>query len=128
MEDTRTAYPPAPAVSTAWRLPVSAAALAGFALVAVVRALTLPKSLWELDEFLFARGIVHFDPLAHQPHPPGYPLLVGLGKLFNFVFHDPFASLVALSFVSSLVGYGALVAAFRRIAGSREGERVAVAG
>src|SRR5215203_53016 len=123
MEDTRTEYPPAPAVSTG-----STVALAGFALVAVVRALTLPKSLWELDEVLFARGVERFDPLGHRPHPPGYPLLVALGKLLNLVFHDPFISLVALSFVSSLVGYGALVAAFRRIAGGAAGERVAVIG
>ena len=92
-----------------------------------MRALTLPRSLWEMDEVLFARAIERFDPLSHRPHPPGYPLLVGLGKAFNLVFHDPFVSLVALSFVSSLVGFVALVAAFRRIAGEGS-ERVAVAG
>jgi len=106
---------------------ISATALAGFAAVLLARALTLPRSLWEMDEVLFARAIEHFDPLSHRPHPPGYPLLVGLGKLFDLVFHDPFTSLVALSFVSSLVGYVALVAAFRRIAGEGS-ERVAVAG
>lgn len=107
---------------------LSPAALAGFAAVALARALTLPKSLWEMDEVLFARAVERFDPLSHRPHPPGYPLLVGLGKLLDLVFHDPFASLVALSFVSSLVGYWALVAAFRRIAGGQDAERVAVAG
>jgi len=105
----------------------SPAVLAGFAAVVLVRVLTLPRSLWEMDEVLFARAVEHFDPLSHRPHPPGYPLLVGLGKAFNLVFHDPFVSLVALSFVSSLVGYAALVAAFRRIAGEGS-ERVAVAG
>jgi hypothetical protein len=114
-------------VSIAPRRRVSPAALAGFAAVVLVRALTLPRSLWEMDEVLFARAIERFDPLSHRPHPPGYPLLVGLGKAFNLVFHDPFVSLVALSFVSSLVGYVALVAAFRRIAGEGS-ERVAVAG
>ena len=89
--------------------------LAGFVLVALVRALTLPRTLWEMDEVLFARAVEKFDPLGFQPHPPGYPLLVGLGKLINLAFHDPFASLVALSLLSSLVGYWALVAAFRRI-------------
>lgn len=113
-------------MSTARR--ISATALAGFALVAVVRALTLPESLWELDEALFARAVVEFEPLIHRPHPPGYPLLAGLGKLFDLVFRDPFTSLVALAFVSCLVGYAALVAAFRRIDGGPESERVAVAG
>lgn len=106
-------------------------ALAGFMLVAVARALTLPETLWELDEALFSRAVVEFEPLIHRPHPPGYPLLAGLGKLFNLVFRDPFTSLVALAFVSSLVGYAALVATFRRIGGSPAGSdnrRVAVAG
>ncbi len=114
-------------MSIAPRRRISPAALAGFVAVVLVRALTLPRSLWEMDEVLFARAIERFDPLSHRPHPPGYPLLVGLGKAFNLVFHDPFASLVALSFVSSLVGFVALVAAFRRIAGEGS-ERVAVAG
>jgi hypothetical protein len=104
------------------------AALAGFALVLLVRLLTLPRSLWEMDEVLFARAVERFDPLSHRPHPPGYPVVVGLGKLLNLVFHDPFTSLVVLSLISSLVGYWALVAAFRRIAGGADAERVAVAG
>ena len=107
------------------RVRCSALALGGFALVVLVRVLTLPGSLWELDEMLFALSLERFEPLAHRPHPPGYPLLVGLGNLFELVFRDPFRSLVALSFVSSLISYPALVAAFRRIAGE---ERVAVAG
>ena len=107
---------------------LSPVSLAGFAAVVLARALTLPRSLWEMDEVLFARAIVQFDPLSHRPHPPGYPLLVGLGKAFDLVFHDPFTSLVALSFVSTLVGYWALVFAFRRIAGGPDGERIAVAG
>ena len=127
MEGTQTPYLPEVAVSTASRASVSAVALGGFGLVALVRALTLPRSLWELDEMLFALGIERFDPIAHHPHPPGYPLLIGLGKLFNLVFHDPFTSLVALSLLASLVSYPALVVAFRRIAGEGS-ERLAVAG
>lgn len=123
MEGTHTPYLPEPALSTAGPR-VSAVALGGFVLVVLARGLTLPGSLWELDEMLFALSLERFEPLAHHPHPPGYPLLVGLGNLFELVFGDPFRSLVALSFVSSLISYPALVAAFRRIAGQ---ERVAVA-
>jgi MFS family permease len=107
---------------------LSPASIAGFVAVVLARVLTLPRSLWEMDEVLFARAVERFDPLSHRPHPPGYPLLVGLGKAFGLVFHDPFASLVALSFVSTLVGYWALVFAFRRIAGGPDAERMAVAG
>lgn len=129
MTVSTTSSPFTGSAESAWRR-ISPAALAGFVLVTVARALTLPRSLWEMDEVLFARAVERFDPLSHRPHPPGYPLLVGLGKLFALVFKDPFVSLVALSFVSSLVSYAALVAAFRRIAGDEDGnrERVAVVG
>jgi hypothetical protein len=107
----------------------SIAALLGFVAVAAARLLTLPESVWELDETLFIQGVLEFDPLRHHPHPPGYPLLIGLGKLFFFVLRDPFWSLVALSVVASLVGYAALVSAFRRLAGdSPASEYVAVGG
>jgi hypothetical protein len=114
---------------------LSLPSLLGFVLVAAVRALTLPRSLWEMDEFLFSGAIGRFAPLSHRPHPPGYPLTVGLGKLFALVFPSHFVSLVALAVVSSLVGYWALVVAFRRIIGGTAGgpkdpntERIAVAG
>lgn len=117
---------------------LSPAVLAGLAAVAVARLATLPESLWELDEMLFADGVRFFDPLSHRPHPPGFPLLIGLGKLLNLGFRDPFSSLVALSVVSSLLGYLALVSAFRSMAspaggpeseeGARAAERVAVIG
>ncbi len=114
--------PDVPATRSRWRSP---SLLLGFGAVAAARLLTVPRSLWEGDEVLFVKGIERFDPLHHQPHPPGYPLLIGLGKLLNLVLHDPFVSLVTLSVISSLIGYLALVDAFRRIGGS---ERVAVAG
>lgn len=115
------------------------AVLAGLAAVAVARLATLPESLWELDEMLFADGVRFFDPLSHRPHPPGFPLLIGLAKLLNLGFHDPFSSLVALSVLSSLLGYLALVSAFRSMVSGPGGtnatgggdaavERVAVIG
>jgi hypothetical protein len=87
--------------------------LLGLAAVAAARLLTLPRSLWEWDEILFVKGVEEFDPLHHQPHPPGYPLLIGLGKAVNAVVGDPFTSLVALSVICSLIGYLALAAAYR---------------
>src|SRR5947209_1658257 len=134
MESTRTAYLPAATVSTRLRAAVhglSPAALLGFVLVAAARARTLPRRLWWMDEFLFSGAVRRFAPLHHRPHPPGYPLTVGLGKLFALVFQNHFVSLVALAVVSSLVGYWALVRAFHGIAGGPEApgaERVAVAG
>lgn len=84
--------------------------------VAAARLLTLPKTLWEFDEVLFIRGVEKFDPLHHRPHPPGYPVVVGLGKLFAAVLGSPFAGLVASSVLASLVGYLALVDAYAHLA------------
>jgi len=101
---------------------------AGLTAVAAARLLTLPKSLWEFDEVLVVRGVERFAPLEHRPHPPGYPLTVGLGKLLTPVFGDPFHALVAVSVIASLVGYLALVDAFARIAAAdREPSRDAIA-
>jgi hypothetical protein len=41
----------------------------------------LPQSLEDVDSINFALGLRHFDPALHQPHPPGYPLYIGLGHL-----------------------------------------------
>lgn len=101
-------------------LRLSPALLLGLVAVAAARLLTLPESLWEWDEVLFIRGIVHFDPLHHSPHPPGYPLLIGLGKMLTWITGDPFTSLVALSVISSCIGFVALAVAFRSFSGSEQ--------
>jgi hypothetical protein len=80
-----------------------------------VLLLTYPLTFWEYDGLLFGAGVTRFEPLLHHPHPPGYPVYIALGKLFNLPVHDPFAALVALSIVSTLVGFAALAAAFRNL-------------
>jgi Dolichyl-phosphate-mannose-protein mannosyltransferase len=87
--------------------------------VLVSRLLTMPRTFWESDELLFAAALQKFDPWSSHPHPPGYPLYVGLGKFFDMVFGDPFNALVALSVVSCVIGFLALAAAFRRYLGDR---------
>ena len=106
---------------TTWRgadrWPVAVGAL----VVLVSRVLTLPRTLWESDEFLFVQAVARFDPLRHHPHPPGYPLLVGLGKAVNVVVGDPFASLVVLAVLSSIAGFLALAVLFENIFTSSAG-------
>src|SRR6187399_1472008 len=41
----------------------------------------LSPSLEDIDSINFALGLRHFDPALHQPHPPGYPLYIGLGHV-----------------------------------------------
>jgi hypothetical protein len=79
----------------------------------------MPRTFWESDELLFAAALRRFDPWSSHPHPPGYPLYVGLGKLFNAIFGDPFRALVALSVVSCVAGFIAVAAVFRHCLGDR---------
>ena len=56
-----------------------AAALAAMFLIAHLAL--LPPALEDLDSMNFALGVRDFDPSKHQPHPPGYPVFIALGKL-----------------------------------------------
>src|SRR5262245_55331264 len=40
----------------------------------------LPPSLEDIDSINFALGLRDFDPAQHQPHPPGYPVFIALGR------------------------------------------------
>lgn len=93
--------------------------------VAIIRLVTRQATHWEFDEYLFRMGVESFEPLRHHPHPPGYPLLIGLGQAIDLVVNDPFFSLMALAWLSSVVGFFAFAMALREITGS---EPAAVAG
>jgi hypothetical protein len=57
----------------------AAAALAFLLLAAHLTG--LPSTLEDLDSVNFAMGVRDFDVAQHQPHPPGYPVFIALGKL-----------------------------------------------
>ena len=40
----------------------------------------LAPSLEDIDSINFALGLRHFDVASHQPHPPGYPVYIALGR------------------------------------------------
>jgi hypothetical protein len=78
----------------------------------------LAPSLEDIDSINFALGLRDFNPAAHQPHPPGYPVYIALGRIslavierFGPAMSQPAASALALSFWSALAGALALVCA-----------------
>ena len=94
--------------------------LAAAALAVVVLHLTsLPITIWEYDENLFAMGVERYEPLKHFPPPPGYPLFMGATKLVKPLFGgDAFRTLVAMNAFLTIAGFALLALAFRAIAGS----------
>ena len=85
----------------------------GAIVVLISRLLTMPRTPWENDEFLFAEGVKNFDPSRYHPHPPGYPLYILLGKAVNFIVNDAWRSLEIISVVCAVVGFVAIARAFR---------------
>ena len=75
---------------------------AGLALLTVVsRVPYRARLLYNWDAVQFALALREYDVAKHQPHPPGYILYVGLGRLLNAWLGDPAASYVLLAVLFS---------------------------
>ena len=57
--------------------------------------------LYNWDAVQFALALREFDVVKHQPHPPGYLLYVGLGRLLNIPLADPNLAYVGLAMLFS---------------------------
>jgi len=99
---------------------VQKAVLAGaFLVVAALHLTSLPLTIWEYDESLFAMGVENYDPLNHFPPPPGYPIYMGVARLvLPLAGWVPFRALVALSAFTAIAGFLLLALAFRQLTGS----------
>src|SRR5688500_17559330 len=78
----------------------------------------LAPSLEDIDSINFALGLREFDVARHQPHPPGYPVYIALGRASLGAvravapsFSEARAEAVALAIWSALAGIVALGAA-----------------
>src|SRR5688500_16513686 len=80
----------------------------------------LARSLEDYDSINFALGLRDFDPARHQPHPPGSPVYIALGRaLLALVtgigsgLSQTAAEALTLSLWSAVAGAVALFAAAR---------------
>src|SRR5215510_3990255 len=85
----------------------------------VAHAASLAPSLEDIDSINFALGLRHFDVANHQPHPPGYPVYIALGRISRVMIHAVVPSLpparldaIALASWSAIGGGVALLAAW----------------
>lgn len=78
-------------------------------LLVITRVAFRSHYLYDIDSVNLALGLRRFDPVSHQPHPPGYFLYICLGRVVDRLFHDANATLIAISITSSC---GALAAIY----------------
>src|SRR5688572_95520 len=81
---------------------------------------SLAPSLEDIDSINFALGLRDFDPARHQPHPPGSPVYIALGRALlagvsaiSSSLSQTAAEALTLSLWSAFAGAVALVAAVR---------------
>jgi hypothetical protein len=90
-------------------------------LAAAVLAAHLPflaPGLEDIDSINFALGLRDFNPAAHQPHPPGYPVYIAVGRTMLAAVRavrpelpQVTAEALALSLVSVVAGAVAVILA-----------------
>jgi hypothetical protein len=104
-------------VSSEAAVPRSILAIAGLYLA--FHLAFLAPSLEDIDSINFALGLRHFDVANHQPHPPGYPVYIALGRTTNAILGAVAPTMdearresLALALWSALAGAIALIAIF----------------
>ena len=102
--------------ASSFGLPRASLAIAAAYLAA--HLLFLSPSLEDVDSINFALGLRDFSPSQHQPHPPGYPVYIALGRVSLAVVNAAWpgmptvdAEALALAVWSALGGACAIAAA-----------------
>lgn len=76
--------------------------LALIAAVILTRWVFRSEHLVHMDSINFALGIIDYNPVTHQPHPPGYFLYIMLGKALYYFTADPASALLLISISASV--------------------------
>ncbi len=72
------------------------------------RLLAMARSMWDWDEALFCLGMRQYDVTQHHPHPPGFPVFIGLAKILRLVIPSDFRALQALSLIAGVLVFPAI--------------------
>lgn len=89
---------------------------------ALLRLPFVSRVLWDHDSVQFALGVERFDLSAHHPHPPGYPLYIGVLKVLSWLAVEPGTAMVGLSVLAGALGAGAMVLLAGRSVAGGEGQ------
>ena len=85
------------------------------AIFLVAHLLFLPSTLEDIDSINFALGLHDFDPAKHQPHPPGYPVFMALGKLARAIVPSDARALAMLGAIFGALAVFPLMALFEHL-------------
>ena len=86
-----------------------------FVAVCTSRAVLFPASIWEQDEAYLAAAVIEIDLAESAPHPPFFPLWVGLGKVLHLIGLEPATGLMLASAVLGSLAFLPLVALWSRL-------------
>lgn len=68
----------------------------------------MARSLWDWDEALFCLGMRSYDVTQHHPHPPGFPVYIGLGRIVRLIIHSDFRALQAINLAAGILLFPAM--------------------
>src|SRR5881398_2943415 len=83
-----------------------------FGVVAIVcaatRFLAMARSMWDWDEALFCLGMRSYDVTNHHPHPPGFAVFIGAGRMVRLVVGSDFRALQVINLIAGALLFPAL--------------------
>lgn len=105
--------------AAAWSHRVDGPVMVALALATLLSRLPFrSRYLFGWDSRLFALGVDRFDIVAAQPHAPGFPVYIGLGRVGTWLLGDVNAAFVWISVLSAASAV-ALLYGFMREVGTR---------
>lgn len=98
----------------------------GVCILLAVRLPFLPATFEDIDSINFDLGIHEYDPAAHRPHPPGFPLYIAIASVPHGWFESHATALAAVAAVFGALALIPLYFAFRELASGRVAAAAAV--
>ena len=75
---------------------------------AATRFLAVARSLWDWDEVLFCLGMRLYDVTNHHPHPPGFPIYIGLAHIARMFAPTDFRALQTVNVIAAMFVFPAI--------------------
>jgi hypothetical protein len=82
---------------------------------ALSRFAAMARTLWDWDETLLCLGMRLYDVAQHHPHPPGFPVFIGLARIVRLFLRDDFRSLQAVSLAAGMLLFPAMLMLAREL-------------